>query len=181
METRGEFGVGQSLGEQAQDVEFARGEVGEIAVPGGGVGARAGEAFDEAAGGGGRRQRFTAPDRADGGRQVLGRDVLEQKAAGSGGQRRVHVPVEVEGGQHEDARRVGDGEDPAGGLQAVQLGHPDVHQDDVGPGAPYRLHRFVAVGGLRDDVDAVGAEGQPEARAHQRLVVGDHDPGRTRR
>ena len=68
------------------------------------------------------------------------------------------------------------GEDPAGGLQAVHLGHPDVHQDHVGPGAPDRLDRLGAVGRLGDHVDAVGGEDHPEAGADQGLVVGDDAP-----
>ena len=72
----------------------------------------------------------------------------------------------------------GAGEDAPGGLQPVHLRHPDVHQDDVGPGAPDRVDGLGAVGRLGDHVDAVGGQDHPEAGADQRLVVGDHDAQR---
>lgn len=123
----------------------------------------------------GCQQRVAGADHADGGDQVFGRDVLEEEAAGSGGQRRVDEVVEVERGQDDHARRVGGAvQDTAGGLQAVQLGHPDVHQDDVGPGAPDGGDGFGSVGRLGDHIDAVGGEDHPEAGTGQRLVVGDH-------
>ena len=67
------------------------------------------------------------------------------------------------------------GEDAPGGLQAVQFGHPDVHEDHVGAGAPDRVDRLPAVGGLGDHVDAVAGQDHPEAGPDQRLIIGDHD------
>jgi hypothetical protein len=69
------------------------------------------------------------------------------------------------------------GQDPPGGLQAVQGGHPDVHQHDVGAQPAGGGHRVQAVGGLADHLDAGGGEDHGEAGADQRLVVGDHHPG----
>ncbi|GGT81445.1 hypothetical protein GCM10010244_02090 [Streptomyces coeruleorubidus] len=133
-----------------------------------------GKTLHEAAGDGGREESVAGTDRADGRGQMLWRDVLEEEAAGPGGQCRVDVPVEVEGGQDDDAGGVGGaGEDAAGGLQAVHLGHPDVHQHDVGTCAAGRFDRFGSVGRLGDDVDAVGAEDQSESGADQGLVVGE--------
>ena len=60
-------------------------------------------------------------------------------------------------------------------LDAVELGHADVHQHDVGlqRAAPASTASS-AVGGLADDVEVVlGVEDHAEAGAHQRLVVGD--------
>ena len=71
-------------------------------------------------------------------------------------------------------------EDPAGGLQAVHVGHPDVHQHDVGPQLRRRRHRLGPVGGLADHLDAARGEDHPEAGADQVLVVGDEHPGRPR-
>ena len=61
----------------------------------------------------------------------VGRRVLEQEAARAGLQRVVDVLVEVVGREHEHARRVLRG-DLARGGDAVELGHADVHQHDVG-------------------------------------------------
>ena len=73
------------------------------------------------------------------------------------------------------ASRVG-GEDAPGGLQAVELGHADVHQDDVRMEARGLADGFDAVVGLGDHLDVVlVCEQQPEAGAHHRLVVGDED------
>ena len=67
--------------------------------------------------------------------------------------------------------------DAAGRLEAVHLGHPDVHEDDVGPVAGREVHRFAPVGGLADDLDVFGrAEEDREPAAYQRLVVGHDDP-----
>jgi hypothetical protein len=88
------------------------------------------------------------------------------------------VLVVIERGQHDDAhaaqRRVGG--DRLGGLQAVEAGHADVHQHDVGDEAARRVGRLVAVGGLADHLDAVlRGQQRPKARAHERLVVGEQD------
>lgn len=187
VEAGGQFGVAQPAGQQAEDLQFARGERGEVAVEGGGVAAPLGEPLHQAAGDGGREKGVAGADRADGRGQLLGRDVLEEEAAGPGGQCRVDVTVEVEGGEDDDTGAVGErdalgsdgvggsavGEDAAGGLQAVHLGHPDVHQDHVGTCAADGCDRFDPVGRLTDDIDAVGAEDQPESCAYQGLVVGD--------
>src|SRR5271157_2216838 len=54
-------------------------------------------------------------------------------------------------------------------------GHPDVHQDDVGPFLPGQRDRLGAVAGLADDLEVRrGVDEHPEAAAHERLVVG-HD------
>ena len=64
------------------------------------------------------------------------------------------------------------------GGQAVQPGHADVHQHDVGPAPANRLHRVGAVVGLADDGDVVGRlEDHPQPGADQRLVVDDERRG----
>src|SRR4029450_10882338 len=69
------------------------------------------------------------------------------------------------------------GQDPSSGLQAVQLGHPDVHQHHVGAQPARGGHRFQPVGGLPADFGVGGGQDHGEAAADQRLVVGDHHPG----
>ena len=127
----------------------------------------------------GREQRLAAGDDADARGELLGRDVLEQEAAGARAQRLVDVLVEVEGGEHQHARRrvvLARVDDAAGRLDAVELGHADVHQHDVGLQPPRHLDRLQAVDGLADDLEVVlGVEDHLEPRAHERLVVGDQD------
>jgi hypothetical protein len=65
VETGGQFGVAQSSGRQAEDLQFARGERGEVAVEGGGVAAALGEPLHEAAGDRGREESVAGTDRAD--------------------------------------------------------------------------------------------------------------------
>ena len=110
-----------------------------------------------------------------------GQRVLEQEPAGAGPQRLVHVLVEVERRQDHDPRRrqrlvAGD---PAGRLEAVHHRHPDVHQHHVGVLAGGEGDGLGAVARLADDLD-VGLTGEQhrEPAAHERLVVGDHDPDR---
>ena len=81
--------------------------------------------------------------------------------------------------RHRIQRRVG-GDQP-GCLQAVHLGHADVHQDHVGPLGFRHLHRFNTVGRLTDNLDAfLGPEKGEEPAANERLIIGNHDPDRHR-
>ena len=140
-----------------------------------------GELGDQPPGDGRGQQRVARGDDADAGGQLLGRDVLEQEAAGARPQRLVDVLVEVEGREHEDAdatvgRRVAAARDPPGRLDAVELGHADVHQDDVRRQASGLVDRLAPVRGLADDLEVLlGVEDHAEARADERLVVGDED------
>ena len=138
-----------------------------------------GELRDHPTGDRGRQEGVAAGDRAHGGDQLLGRVVLEDEPAGAGLQRPVDVLVEVEGRQDQDpAGRVG-GEDAPGRLEPVQLGHPDVHQDDVGADASGLGDGLETVAGLGHDLDVgLVGEQQAEARPHHRLVVHHQDPDR---
>src|SRR6185437_1014608 len=67
--------------------------------------------------------------------------------------------------------------DYPGRFQPVQMRHPDVHQDDVGPFLSGQRDRLGAVAGLADDLEVRrGIDEYPEAAAHERLVVGHQDP-----
>ena len=115
-------------------------------------------------------------DRLD---QELGSGVLEQESPGAGLEGAVHVLVEVEGGDHDDRERVldaGSGE-LSGGLDAVQVRHPDVEQAHIGPELAGEGHRLASVGGLADHLDVgLGVEDHREPGADQLLVVGDEHP-----
>ncbi len=59
-------------------------------------------------------------------------------------------------------------------LDPVELGHADVHQDDVGLQPLGLLDRVEAVGGLADDLEVIlGVEDHAEPGADERLVVSD--------
>ena len=163
---------------ELEDLELARGELVEAARRLGRRRGGARELLDQAPGDRRRQQRLALGHDADPGHELLGRDVLEQEAAGPGAQRLVDVLVEVEGGQHQHPHRAlaGGGDDPARRLDAVELGHADVHEHDVGLEVVGHRHRLGAVGGLADDVEVVlGVEDHLEPGAHERLVVGDQD------
>ena len=114
--------------------------------------------------------------------ELLGLLVLQDEAAGAGAERLVDVLVEVEGREDQDPGLAVGREDLPGGLKAVQLGHPNVHEHDVGLKARSLMNGLVAVGGLGHDVDVVLAgEQHPEARAHHRLIVGHEDADGHRR
>ena len=113
------------------------------------------------------------PDRLQ---QVVGGGVLEEEPAGAGPECLVDVLVEVEGGQDEHARGAGPGGDPAGGLDAVEIRHADVHQHDLRTQPPRRLDHFFAVTRLSDHLQVrFGVQDDPEPGADKFLVVGDQD------
>ena len=85
--------------------------------------------------------------------------------------------------EHAGARRRGD--QAAGGFDAVQLRHGDVHDDHIGLKLFAELHGFAAVAGLADDLH-VGLRGKNhvEALPDQHVIVGqknsDHTSSRGR-
>ena len=60
------------------------------------------------------------------------------------------------------------------GLEARDLRHPDVHQDDVGRGLVDQLDRLVAVGRLAHDLVAPGQQQRGDAVAEEGVVVNEH-------
>ena len=175
MNSRSEISPFDSpVGDQAEDVELPRRQLVDGLGPHRTRQLR--ELLDHALGHRGRQQRVTGRDGAQRGDQLLRRIVLEDEAAGARLERLVDVLVEVEGGEDEDAgRRVG-GEDVAGGLDAVELRHADVHEHHRRAEAGGLLDGLDAVGGFGDHVDVgLAREQQAEAGADHRLVVGDKD------
>jgi hypothetical protein len=170
---RGQLGVAQPPRDQAEHLELPRREHGQALVV---VSRR--EPLHQAAGDGRGEQRVAPADQPDRGDQVLGGDVLEQEPAGPGGQRRVDVLVQVERGEDDDPHRRLRGQDALGRLEPVHLGHPDIHQHDVGPVLQRRRDRLPAVRGLGHHRDAGRAQDQPETASDQRLVVRDDHPRR---
>jgi hypothetical protein len=115
-------------------------------------------------------------DGTDGGDQLGRRSRLEQEARGAGPEGVHHVVVEVKGRQHQHAGGAELRNQPPRRLDPVEHRHPDVHQDQVGPGLQRTRHGLVPVRRLGDDFDVgLGVEDEPEAAAHQRLVVSEQD------
>ena len=71
---------------------------------------------------------------------------------------------------------VGVGQDALGRLQAVELGHPDVHEDDVRAPAAHEVDCGAPVARLADDGQVgLGVDDDAEPGAQQPLIVGDED------
>jgi hypothetical protein len=88
-----------------------------------------------------------------------------------------HQLVGVERRQHDHRRRVGLRAQQARGGDAVGLRHADVHQHDVRAMAIDGCEHPAAVVGFADHLDPGGSgEQHPQARAHERVVVDEHDP-----
>ena len=64
--------------------------------------------------------------------------------------------------------------DLPGGLDAVDLGHRDVHQDDLGPQLVGQADGLLAVTGLTDHVEALVDHRPTEPFAQHAMVVGQH-------
>ena len=77
-----------------------------------------------------------------------------------------------------DHRRDPVGGDLLGRTDAVELGHLDVHDHQVGSQARRQLYRGLAVARLPDDVVALLGQHLDQVEADQRLVLGHDDPGR---
>ena len=103
--------------------------------------------------------------------------MLEQVALGAGTQR-LHDPgliAERRQHEHPHARVVGD--DALGCLDAVHLGHRQIHQHDVRLQLGHEVERLQPVGGHADQLDVVGGGQQLlEAIAHDDVVVDHRKP-----
>ena len=158
--------VGQPLAHELEHLALARREV--VAARTAAVAGREELPRDP-----GVQRRVTAGDRTDGVEQVLRVGVL-QHVAHRPGVEHVDDPVGVgERGQHQHLGRART-DDLAGGADAVQLGHLQVHQDDVGLELGGAGHRLDAVR-LADHLEVgVGREQLDQAHTHHRVVV-DHE------
>jgi hypothetical protein len=113
-----------------------------------------------------------------GGDELFWSCAFEQEPGGAGMQGAEDVVVLLEGGEDEDLRAGGSPGEFTGGGDAVEVGHADVHQHDIGR-EPTRSFDGLASGRcLPDDLDGgVGGEEFDETGAHQVVVVGDQDAG----
>src|SRR5262249_9004742 len=112
--------------------------------------------------------------------EQLGRlGALAEEAARAGPQRLEDVLVDLERGEDEDvyAGEVLIGGDESRRGEPVEVGHPDVHQYDVGARLPGKLHRLPAGGRLADHLEiGCRVDEYRETLAYQRLVVGEEYP-----
>ena len=138
--------------------------------------ALAGDERDEPARDGGGEHAVAGVDELDGAHDLGRRRVLEQEAGGARAQGTQHELVGVEGREDDDRGRVGLGAQQAGGGDAVELWHADVHEDDVGAVQVDRAEHAAPVVGLAHHLDALGAgQHHPQPRAHERVVVDEQD------
>jgi len=100
----------------------------------------------------GKDDAVAAGHGADGGDDGVRARPLEQEPGRPGSQGGEDVVVGADRGHDQDPRRVVEREDPFRRPDAVDVGHPDVHADDVGPVAADRCDCLRAVRGLPDDV-----------------------------
>ena len=133
---------------------------------------------DQRGDGAGVEERLAAHRRPAGLDQVAVGDRLEHVAGGAGLERLEEVLLVVVHRQHQDAhRRRAPGDLPS----RLQPGHPrhgDVQDGQVDVPAPGELDGLGAVAGLGDHHQVgLAVQDQPQPAAHQRVVVGQQDPG----
>ena len=123
-------------------------------------------------------QRIPLGDDANAVDQLFGGRIFQHEPAGASAQRSVHVIVKIECREHHHAGSDGGvGTDDLARLDAVHLGHADIHQNDVGFGSPNHLDCVNAVGRFTDHGDVgFGLEDHAEPGAYHLLVVDQHHP-----
>ncbi len=85
-----------------------------------------------------------------------------------------HV-IDIEGRQHQDLRAVVCSGQDAGCGDAVQLGHSDIHHDDVRVSAGDDVEHLPAVCRLANNLQVrFASQDHPEPGTDQRLIVGDY-------
>ena len=125
----------------------------------------------------GPEDRLAGGGRPDGADDLVLVGPLEQVAAGPGAHRGEDGVVVLEHREDDDGRRRRrPRRDAAGRLDAVEVGHPQVHEDHVGAQRCGQLHGARPGLGLADHLDVVDVgEHQLEPAAERRVVVGDED------
>src|SRR5580765_5700524 len=129
----GDLEVGQAGADEGQDFGFSGGERVGQGAGGGDLGAVAQGGRNESLLDLGGKVGLAAVQGQQGLFDLLGGGVLGQVAAGSRLQGREEGVVVGVGGEDQDLGVGEFGADAAGGLGAVQVRHPQVHDDDVGP------------------------------------------------
>jgi len=125
-----------------------------------------------------KQQRVPRGQEPDGTYDLVRTRSLEQESRSSGPQGVKDVVIVVEGGEDEDARGVVDvGEQAAGCLDAINGGHADVHQHDIGAQAAHQGRDGRSGLGFADHRDVgLGVDDRPQTAADERFVVDEEDP-----
>ena len=121
----------------------------------------------------------TRPYRDDAQHDEVRPCILQYVPTGASAQRPEHVTPGLKCRQHQHLDiRVFVG-DPAGGLDAIQAGHLQVHQYDIGPDQGGLFDRIHAIDGLANDLDQeILCEESCQARPEERMIVGDQQTSR---
>jgi hypothetical protein len=171
----GDLPIGVPFGDELQDLPLAVGERHPLyrhRTFGGEV------ALDDHARDLGAQVEVAALDRADRLQQLGGGGLLEEVAPRA----RLQGPQDVGligiHREDDDLRLRKEPAELARRLDPVQERHRDVHDDDVGEGAPRLLDRLVPVLGGADDGDVVLLlQQRQQSLAHDRVIVGEEYPG----
>jgi hypothetical protein len=119
------------------------------------------------------------PGRADRADELRRFGVLDEEADGTVAECVKEVFVERERGEDHDSHacQIGIGDDPPCRLQAVELGHPDVHQHHVRLELAGQRDRLATGRRLGNDLDVLARfEQRLEPAADEPLIVGQQRP-----
>ena len=120
-----------------------------------------------------RERGLAAGDAAEELDDPLRRLALQQVAGRPGADRLEEVLLRTRRGEHDDLRGGRGVAELRQRRQAVEPGHREVEQDEIGLERTRELDRLGAVAGLSDDVEPVLGEQRGERLAGQRMVVDD--------
>ncbi len=119
-------------------------------------------------------EQLLAGHRADGLQQIGLRAIFEQISLGAGRQGADQEGLIAVHAQHNDADVGIALDDLGGGIDAVQLRHGNIHDDDVGRELLGEANGFAAVASFADHFDGrVGLEQELKALADHAVIVGD--------
>ncbi len=174
VEVAGDFLGGFAIGNELEMLAFARREQVER---GRGL-ARGGlEAFGiEAGDDGGIAIDAIGESGADGADQFFIGGIFSDEAQGACAEHfHGHVAVGV-GGKADDFDRGVHGEGLSCGVDAIEIGHADIHDDDIGEQPADEFDGVLAGGGFADDGEAgLGGEQGAQSGSHDGVVVDQKD------
>src|SRR6266568_2681972 len=164
--------AGAPLGDELQDLALARREEVEHARLAHPPQVRVHDVLRDA----GRQVRFASRDRLEGELELRDIGPLEEITRGAGAQRLRHV---LFSGVHREDQHAGAGGlfgDAGRRLEAVETGHGDVHDDDIGAVAAGELEGFAPVRRLRDHLDPADLpQHRADALANEGVVLREQD------
>ena len=118
-------------------------------------------------------------DAADFGDELTTRGILGDEAVGASGGGLFHKAAGTMLGEEDDFRLRQVMLDKAGGLEAADDGHGDIHEDEIGPELFSEVDGVATVGGLGNDLDVhVGLEEFDDGFSDDLAVVHDENAQR---